>query len=65
LAHGLYGERTGAWGEGGYTRKSTEDGLEPEFDSLDAHRDAGEAYIASQKSEGWFACPTSGMNAGS
>jgi len=36
-----------------YTRKSTEDGLEQEFNSLDAQRDAGEAYIASQKSEGW------------
>ena len=36
-----------------YTRKSTEEGLEQEFNSLDAQRDAGEAYIASQKSEGW------------
>jgi len=36
-----------------YTRKSTEDGLEQEYNSLDAQRDAGEAYIASQKSEGW------------
>jgi len=36
-----------------YTRKSTEDGLEQAFNSLDAQRDAGEAYIASQKSEGW------------
>lgn len=36
-----------------YTRKSTDDGLEQEFNSLDAQRDAGEAYIASQKSEGW------------
>ena len=36
-----------------YTRKSTEDGLEQEFNSLDAQRDAGEAYITSQKSEGW------------
>ena len=36
-----------------YTRKSTEDGLEQEFNSLDAQRDAGEAYIASQRSEGW------------
>ena len=35
-----------------YTRKSTEDGLEQEYNSLDAQRDAGEAYIASQKSEG-------------
>jgi len=36
-----------------YTRKSTEEGLEQEFNSLDAQREAGEAYIASQKAEGW------------
>ena len=36
-----------------YTRKSHEDGLEQEFNSLDAQREAAEAYIASQKSEGW------------
>ena len=36
-----------------YTRKSTEEGLEPEFNSLDAQRESGEAYIASQKNEGW------------
>ena len=36
-----------------YTRKSTEDGLEQEFNSLDAQREACEAYIASQRSEGW------------
>jgi site-specific DNA recombinase len=36
-----------------YTRKSTEDGLEQEFNSLDAQREAGEAYIKSQISEGW------------
>src|SRR2546430_17530853 len=36
-----------------YTRKSTEEGLEQEFNSLDAQREAGEAYVASQKSEGW------------
>src|SRR5690554_6180685 len=40
-----------------YTRKSTEDGLEQEYNSLDAQRDAGEAYIASQKSEGWVCLP--------
>jgi len=40
-----------------YTRKSTEDGLEQEFNSLDAQRDAGEAYIASQKHEGWVCMP--------
>ncbi|GHV50525.1 hypothetical protein FACS1894168_1760 [Deltaproteobacteria bacterium] len=36
-----------------YTRKSTEEGLEQEFNSLDAQREAAEAYIASQRSEGW------------
>jgi DNA invertase Pin-like site-specific DNA recombinase len=36
-----------------YTRKSSEDGLEQEFNSLDAQREACEAYIASQKHEGW------------
>ncbi len=38
-----------------YTRKSTEEGLEQEFNSLHAQREACEAYIASQKSEGWVA----------
>ena len=36
-----------------YTRKSTEEGLQQDFNSLDAQRDSAEAYIASQKSEGW------------
>ncbi len=36
-----------------YTRKSTEEGLEKEFNSLDAQRESCEAYIASQRSEGW------------
>jgi len=36
-----------------YTRKSSEEGLEMEFNSLDAQREAGLAYIQSQKSEGW------------
>lgn len=40
-----------------YTRKSTEEGLEQEFNSLDAQREAGEACIASQKSEGWVCLP--------
>jgi site-specific DNA recombinase len=40
-----------------YTRKSTEEGLEQAFNSLDAQREAGEAYIASQKSEGWTCIP--------
>ena len=37
-----------------YTRKSTEEGLEQEFNSLDAQREAAEAYIASQPSERWL-----------
>jgi site-specific DNA recombinase len=40
-----------------YTRKSTEHGLELEFNSLDAQRDACEAYIKSQASQGWRAIP--------
>ena len=36
-----------------YTRKSSEQGLEQEFNSLDAQREACEAYVASQKHEGW------------
>ena len=38
-----------------YTRKSTEEGLDQEFNSLDAQREACESYIASQKHEGWVA----------
>ena len=37
-----------------YTRKSTDDGLDMEFNSLDAQREAGEAFIASQKSTTYF-----------
>jgi site-specific DNA recombinase len=40
-----------------YTRKSTEEGLEQEFNTLDAQREAGEAYIASQRNEGWQCLP--------
>jgi site-specific DNA recombinase len=40
-----------------YTRKSTDEGLSQEFNSLDAQREAGEAYIASQRHEGWVALP--------
>lgn len=36
-----------------YTRKSSEEGLDMEFNSLDAQREACEAYVASQKSVGW------------
>ncbi|MDW8283118.1 MAG: recombinase family protein [Myxococcales bacterium] len=40
-----------------YTRKSTEEGLDQEFNSLDAQRAAGEAYILSQKAQGWLLLP--------
>lgn len=40
-----------------YTRKSTEEGLEQEFNSLDAQREACKAYIASQRHEGWVLLP--------
>ena len=40
-----------------YTRKSTEEGLEQAFNSLDAQREACEAYILSQKHEGWTTLP--------
>lgn len=37
-----------------YTRKSTDEGLEQEYNSLEAQRDAGTAYVASQRHEGWI-----------
>ena len=40
-----------------YTRKSSEEGLEQNFNSLDAQREACEAFIASQKHEGWTILP--------
>lgn len=40
-----------------YTRKSSDEGLQQEFNSLDAQREAAEAYIASQKNEGWVCLP--------
>src|SRR3954447_16242376 len=40
-----------------YTRKSTEEGLEQEFNSLHAQREAAEAYIASQRQAGWVPLP--------
>ena len=40
-----------------YTRKSTEEGLEQEFNSLDAQREAALAYIASQQHQAWIALP--------
>jgi site-specific DNA recombinase len=41
-----------------YTRKSSEEGLEQNFNSLHAQREAAEAYICSQQHEGWKALPT-------
>ncbi len=40
-----------------YTRKSTDEGLDQEFNSLDAQRESGEAYIKSQAHEGWTCLP--------
>jgi DNA invertase Pin-like site-specific DNA recombinase len=40
-----------------YTRKSTDEGLDKEFNTLDAQRDACAAYIASQRQEGWIEVP--------
>ena len=40
-----------------YTRKSTEEGLEQEFNSLQAQREACESYIKSQKHENWQLLP--------
>jgi site-specific DNA recombinase len=41
-----------------YTRKSTEEGLDQDFNSLHAQREAAEAYIVSQKHLGWTLVPT-------
>src|SRR5882762_9428311 len=41
-----------------YTRKSSEEGLEQEFNSLHAQREASEAYVRSQRHEGWVMVPT-------
>ena len=41
-----------------YTRKSSEEGLDQEFNSLDAQREACEAFVKSQKSEGWRSLAT-------
>jgi hypothetical protein len=40
-----------------YTRKSTEEGLDQDFNSLDAQREACEAYVTSQRQEGWVMLP--------
>src|SRR5580700_7362252 len=41
-----------------YTRKSSEEGLDQSFNSLHAQREACEAYVLSQKHEGWQVIPT-------
>lgn len=40
-----------------YTRKSTDEGLEKEFNTLEAQREAGENYIRSMKHQGWVILP--------
>jgi site-specific DNA recombinase len=40
-----------------YTRKSSDEGLDQNFNSLDAQREACEAYVKSQRSEGWTLIP--------
>ena len=40
-----------------YTRKSTDENLDSDFNSLDAQREAAESYIASQRESGWVALP--------
>jgi site-specific DNA recombinase len=40
-----------------YTRKSTEEGLQQEFNTLDAQRESAEAFVASQQGEGWTCLP--------
>jgi site-specific DNA recombinase len=40
-----------------YTRKSSEEGLDQDFNSIEAQREAGEAYVRSQAHEGWVVMP--------
>src|SRR6476659_1131607 len=40
-----------------YTRKSSEEGLDMEFNSLDAQREACQAYVVSQQADGWLPAP--------
>ncbi len=51
------GARAGALRCAIYTRKSSEEGLEQDFNSLHAQREACEAYVASQRHEGWTVLP--------
>ncbi|HRP63657.1 MAG TPA: recombinase family protein, partial [Phycisphaerales bacterium] len=41
-----------------YTRKSSDEGLDQDFNSLDAQREAAESFIASQRAERWTCVPT-------
>jgi len=41
-----------------YTRKSSEEGLEQDFNSLNAQRESAESYVTSMKHEGWVCIPT-------
>ena len=54
VTSGRYGKRTRC---AIYTRKSTEEGLEQAFNSLDAQREACAAFVTSQKHEGWMVAP--------
>jgi site-specific DNA recombinase len=47
-----------------YTRKSTDEGLNQDFNSLDAQREAAEAYVVSQRHEGWTLVPTTYSDGG-
>jgi site-specific DNA recombinase len=40
-----------------YTRKSTDEGLDSDFNTLDAQRESAESYVVSQRQEGWIALP--------
>ena len=41
-----------------YTRKSSDEGLDQDFNSLDAQREAAESFVARQRAEGWTCVPT-------
>lgn len=54
----MSGKQPGALRCAIYTRKSTSEGLDSDFSTLDAQRDAGEIYVKSQASLGWVVVPT-------
>src|SRR5712691_242576 len=56
-ANGNGGAATGVVVCAIYTRKSTDEGLDRDFNSLDAQREAAEAYVASQAGNGWVLLP--------